>query len=255
MDRLGPTSISPLRQQLLLSAKHGPLPQGVPFRGPDIGGGPCHKSSLPDETKKKQVTSSPPPLVSSAGNSKGGVHKSAEDTNAVYLYGALHGALDQLLPASYHAISQSMHFSPTILGAASSCHRLAHVAMCLVWGVALDLRSVSAKYLMALSCFVWAVAIALLACIQWQWQLWPLMLLLGAFMATMPPLTQKLLAEGAKEQERGTRFGCLMFGQSFGRMLTLLFATGIGGMALGVLQVRLRHPHLYMSSVSPLWLC
>lgn len=64
-----------------------------------------------------------------------------------FLYAFLHGATDQLLPAAYKTLESQLHFSPTILGTASSLSRLAHAISCPLWGITVDAVSTPEKTL------------------------------------------------------------------------------------------------------------
>ncbi|KEP65689.1 UNVERIFIED_CONTAM: transporter, major facilitator family protein [Hammondia hammondi] len=192
-----------------------------------------------------------PPVAASPGASR--------FVLCTFLYSFLHGATDQLLPAAYKALEAQLHFSPTVLGSASSLARLAQAFCCPLWGVAVDALSGPAfgrgdsrlstsrtspafaapdasavrggtELILRVSCVGWGVCTLLLALVTHEWQLMPLMLASGVLMAVLGPLSQKILGEVVSSEKRGTAFGNMSFFQSTGRMLAVMLTTGLSAM-------------------------
>ncbi|EPT25050.1 transporter, major facilitator family protein [Toxoplasma gondii ME49] len=192
-----------------------------------------------------------PPVTASPGASR--------FVLCTFFYSFLHGATDQLLPAAYKALEAQLHFSPTVLGSASSLARLAHAFCCPLWGVAVDALSGPAfgrgdarlsasrtapafadpdasdgrdgtELILRVSCVGWGVCTLLLALLTHEWQLMPLMLASGVLMAVLGPVSQKILGELVSSEKRGTAFGNMSFFQSTGRMLAVMLTTGLSAM-------------------------
>lgn len=166
------------------------------------------------------------------GSTSSGV--SARAVVITYIYGALHGATDQLLPACFKSLERDLGFTPKSLGFAASASRVAHVITCPFWGVATD--CLGRRRLLASTALGWGAATAMFFYVQERWQIISLLCLTGIFMAAMGPLSQKVLADEVHEGERGRNFGILHFFQSFGRIISLMLATSISGFAFSGLE-------------------
>ncbi|CDJ66536.1 hypothetical protein, conserved [Eimeria necatrix] len=147
-----------------------------------------------------------------------------------YLYGGVHGAIDQLLPACFKALERDMGFSPQSLGALSSATRISHVLTCPIWGFIID--CCGRRRIFSSSALGWGAATSALLYITQKWQVLPLMCVLGVFMAAMGPLSQKVIAQEVPENDRGRSFGILHFFQSFGRVLSLTITTSASGLVM-----------------------
>lgn len=151
-----------------------------------------------------------------------------------YLYGCIHGAVDQLLPACFKALERDMGFTPQALGFVSSASRIAHVLTCPLWGVIVD--CCGRRRIFSFTALGWGAAASGLLYITEQWHLVPLMCALGVFMAAMGPLSQKVIAQEVPVNDRGRSFGMLHFFQSFGRVLSLTVTTSVSGFVFWGIQ-------------------
>eukprot|EP00920_Eleutheroschizon_duboscqi_P034763 GHVT01083329.1.p1 GENE.GHVT01083329.1~~GHVT01083329.1.p1 ORF type:complete len:616 (+),score=136.42 GHVT01083329.1:641-2488(+) len=142
-----------------------------------------------------------------------------------YTYAAVHGATDQLLPASYKALENELKFTPTILGIASSSSRVAHVVFSPFWGLLVD--GCGRSRMFAISAIGWGLCTIGLSRCAVEWQMLMFMAGSGSFMASMGPLTQKVLADALPRAQRGKGFGDMLFCQSLGRMASLLLTGGV----------------------------
>lgn len=147
-----------------------------------------------------------------------------------YLYGCLHGAIDQLLPACFKSLEKDMGLSPQSLGFITSASRISHVLTCPFWGFAID--CCARRRIFSLTALGWGISAGAVLYVTKQWQVLLLMCSLGTFMSAMGPLTQKVIAQEVPEGERGRRFGLLHFFQSFGRVLSLTVTTSISGLTI-----------------------
>ncbi|EPR58840.1 transporter, major facilitator family protein [Toxoplasma gondii GT1] len=147
---------------------------------------------------------------------------------STYTYAAVHGATDQLLPASFKSLEIDLRLSPVGLGTASSCSRIAHAIACPLWGLAID--CCGRRRMFASTALGWGLASALFFFVWMPWQVMPLMCFTGLFMAAMGPLSQKVLSEEVPADSRGTSFGTMHFFQSLGRIISLQAATSVSGL-------------------------
>lgn len=147
-----------------------------------------------------------------------------------YLYGCVHGAVDQLLPACFKALERDMGFTPQTLGALSSSARIAHVLTCPIWGFVID--CCGRRRIFSSSALGWGIVTTALFYITQKWQALPLLCILGVCMAAMGPLSQKVIAQEVPENDRGRRFGILHFFQSFGRVVSLTVTTSVSGLTI-----------------------
>lgn len=148
---------------------------------------------------------------------------------STYLYGCVHGAVDQLLPACFKALERDMGFTPQSLGTLSSATRIAHVLTCPLWGFVID--CCGRRRIFSSSAIGWGVGTAALFYITQKWQPLPVMCILGVFMAAMGPLSQKVIGQEVPENERGHSFGLLHFFQSFGRVVSLIITTSVSSLS------------------------
>lgn len=151
-----------------------------------------------------------------------------------YLYGCVHGAVDQLLPACFKALERDMGFTPQSLGIVSSATRIAHVLTCPIWGLIID--CCGRRRIFSSTALGWGAAASALLYATQKWHILPLMCAVGIFMAAMGPLSQKVIAQEVPEDDRGRSFGMLHFFQSFGRVLSLTVATSVSGFRLWGIQ-------------------
>ncbi|OEH80398.1 hypothetical protein cyc_05985 [Cyclospora cayetanensis] len=131
---------------------------------------------------------------------------------ATYLYGSVHGAVDQLLPACFKALERDMGFTPQSLGFVSSVARVSHVLTCPIWGVIID--CCGRRRIFSCTALGWGAAISAIFYATQQSHIVPIMCVLGVFMAAMGPLSQKVIAQEIpencpqqhKRQQGGQRF-------------------------------------------------
>ncbi|PFH33628.1 transporter, major facilitator family protein [Besnoitia besnoiti] len=147
---------------------------------------------------------------------------------STYIYAAVHGATDQLLPASFKSLERDLRLSPVELGTASSCARIAHAVACPLWGLAVD--CCGRRRMFSSTALGWGLTSALFFFIWMPWQVMPLMCFTGLFMAAMGPLSQKVLADEVPTESRGSSFGTMHFFQSLGRIVSLQAATSVSGL-------------------------
>ncbi|XP_026190905.1 uncharacterized protein LOC34622251 [Cyclospora cayetanensis] len=153
---------------------------------------------------------------------------------ATYLYGSVHGAVDQLLPACFKALERDMGFTPQSLGFVSSVARVSHVLTCPIWGVIID--CCGRRRIFSCTALGWGAAISAIFYATQQSHIVPIMCVLGVFMAAMGPLSQKVIAQEIPESDRGRSFGMLHFFQSFGRVISLTLTTSVSGLSLWGIQ-------------------
>eukprot|EP00923_Selenidium_pygospionis_P032235 GHVN01056913.1.p1 GENE.GHVN01056913.1~~GHVN01056913.1.p1 ORF type:complete len:680 (-),score=50.32 GHVN01056913.1:1158-3197(-) len=176
----------------------------------------------------------------------------ARHQNLVHLVMAAfaQGSSETVFPATFASVQDDLGVSPTALGTCVSAQRLGHTLMCPIWGILLDnmrqpmrddivtprrLKTIPRTTVMpAAFCCLWGIIFMLMTFARTGLHLCIMLGLSGMLVSVMPPLSQKLTAEGSTPSTRGRWFGWLFFFQGCGRIVAQMVGTNLsGGVEIG----------------------
>eukprot|EP01054_Gregarina_sp_Poly1_P011028 Gregarina_sp_Poly_1__11027@NODE_87_length_15225_cov_52_775630_g75_i0_p4_GENE_NODE_87_length_15225_cov_52_775630_g75_i0NODE_87_length_15225_cov_52_775630_g75_i0_p4_ORF_typecomplete_len463_score39_06MFS_1/PF07690_16/2e46Sugar_tr/PF00083_24/6_9e25MFS_2/PF13347_6/1_3e10MFS_2/PF13347_6/1e08MFS_1_like/PF12832_7/2_3e13MFS_1_like/PF12832_7/0_00022ATG22/PF11700_8/9_9e11ATG22/PF11700_8/0_017MFS_3/PF05977_13/2_3e11MFS_3/PF05977_13/0_03OATP/PF03137_20/4e10TRI12/PF06609_13/9_7e10TRI12/PF06609_13/3_4e02MFS_4/ len=138
----------------------------------------------------------------------------------------LDGCDDQMLPASFRAMEHELGFSPSLLGNITLAQTMALSVSCPLWGFLAD--RTSRKRVLCLGCTLWGAVTVGLASVSAYWQVVVLRMLNGFFMGSIGPISQSILADSSKSEDRGFTFGLVQTCSNFGRVIGGVTTTAIG---------------------------
>ncbi|GER47621.1 major facilitator superfamily protein [Striga asiatica] len=144
----------------------------------------------------------------------------------VNLAGIMDNADEQLLPAVYKEVGESLHADPTHLGSLTFYKSFVQ-ALCFPVAAYLATRH-NRTHVIALGAFLWAAATFLVAISSTFTEVAVSRGLNGIGLAIVIPSIQSLIADSTNESNRGTAFGWLhltsSFGSVFGSLVAILLA-------------------------------
>ncbi|KAF7455922.1 transporter, major facilitator family protein [Cryptosporidium felis] len=142
----------------------------------------------------------------------------------ILFYGCIQGYMEQLFPANYSLFENLLSMDPVAIGTAAFLQKFLYTIASPIWGVIID-HSDSVR-VMKSSVLSLTISSLLICFSQTINQFFFSMCFWGFFSAVLGPLSQKIASDKVAESKRGKFFGKLMFFQTIGRQLALLF-TGI----------------------------
>ncbi|EAK89024.1 12 transmembrane domain protein MFS family sugar transporter [Cryptosporidium parvum Iowa II] len=143
----------------------------------------------------------------------------------VCLAASLDGCDEQLLPASLRALEVDLKLSPKDLGNIILCQILCLALSCPIWGLLAD--RYSRKYILATGVTVWGFVTILLAFSSSYWEVLITRAVNGAFLGSVGPLAQSVLADTLNSKNRGLGFGMIQLSSCVGRVFGAVLTTSI----------------------------
>ncbi|KAJ1609811.1 MFS-like sugar transporter [Cryptosporidium canis] len=143
----------------------------------------------------------------------------------VCLAASLDGCDEQLLPASLRALEVDLKLSPKDLGNIILCQILCLALSCPIWGLLAD--RYSRKYILATGVTVWGFVTILLAFSSFYWEVLITRAVNGAFLGSVGPLAQSVLADTLNSKNRGLGFGMIQLSNCIGRVFGAVLTTSI----------------------------
>ncbi|EEA07159.1 major facilitator superfamily transporter [Cryptosporidium muris RN66] len=138
---------------------------------------------------------------------------------------ALDGCDEQLLPASLRALEVDLYLSPKDLGNIILFQILCLALSCPIWGYLAD--RYSRKYILATGVLVWGFVTILLSFSQYYWEILTTRAINGAFLGSVGPLAQSVLADTLSSKYRGLGFGMIQLSSCIGRVFGAVLTTSI----------------------------
>jgi len=136
------------------------------------------------------------------------------------------------LPATFHVLEKTMDMSPSVLGANQRAMCATQAFFAPIWASLAD--KYPKKWLLVASAMGWCVVTLMLACITSPGLMLYLRMAHGAFLASLMPMANSIVAEVTPEDERGKVFGFVFF-----FMMTGSIAASMCGTSFAETPVRL----------------
>ncbi|KAH8741390.1 transmembrane domain protein MFS family sugar transporter [Cryptosporidium ryanae] len=143
----------------------------------------------------------------------------------VCLAASLDGCDEQLLPASLRALEVDLKLTPKDLGNIILCQILCLAMSCPIWGLLAD--RYSRKYILATGVTAWGFVTILLSFSSFYWEVLITRAINGAFLGSVGPLAQSVLADTLSSKNRGFGFGMIQLSSCIGRVFGAVLTTSV----------------------------
>lgn len=144
----------------------------------------------------------------------------------LYLVCVVEGADLQLLPVTFRALEASLGLTPTNLAQLGLAQGLAMSVSAPIWGSLAD-NGWSRKWLLGVGATGWGCATLALAMVSSFHTMLLLRLVNGAFLGTLGPISQSMVADMTRKHERGLAFGFGQLGSHLGSISCAVFAATV----------------------------
>lgn len=149
----------------------------------------------------------------------------------LFLVCVVEGADAQLLPSTFRALEADLGLSPTNLAHLGLMQGLAMAASAPVWGSLAD-HGWPRKWLLSGGAVGWGTVTILLGVVTSMSGMLVLRFLNGVCLGTLTPVSQSLVADLTRKNERGFFFGIGQLGINFGAIMCAVFAASVSNETL-----------------------